>query len=171
MHRYRWVVVVSLLCYLMACRLNPTIFRNAAQEQAFRTRYIEQPWLTAMVLRPYHEAGGYLIDLIGQIAEEEFATYRTAEIVPLGTPLRITGFDDAYLLARIDGYAEAFRILLSTTRGTVDEVGRELSILLTKTPPLPAVRSAFRSFVARQEIKQGMSWREVYMSWGRPEWP
>jgi hypothetical protein len=169
MQRCVWGVVVGLLMGLLtACQLD-VMFRNGAQATAFRERYVDQPRYTAMVLRPYQQGDTYLVDLSGRMVEEQFGTYRASTVVPLGSPITITRLEDHYLAARIEGYHEEFRVLLATQQGTADEVTKELAVLLTQTPPLSTVRPAMRPYVERQQLARGMSWREVYMSWGQPD--
>ena len=62
-----------------------------------------------------------------------------------------------------------FRILVHTQRGTLDEIAKELALVVSKEPPLQLVRPDMRPFVERQEITYGMSRREVSMSWGLPD--
>ena len=145
------------------------VFHPASEEQAFRERYMRQPWYTAITLRPYPHPEGYLIDLTGRMAHEQFGVYRAANAIPFGARIRLVDIAANAVLARIDGYDDVFRILVATQRGAADEVGKELSILLSSDPPLSAVRVAMREVVARYQIVRGMSWREVYMSWGRPD--
>ncbi len=162
------IALCALLCGLNACA-GGSLFRSTAHEQAFRERYGQRPWYTAMTLRPYAYPGGYLIDLTGTIAEQQYDTYRTGTTVPLGSRIRLTDFEANALLARIEGYDEDFRVLISTQRGTSDDVAKEIGILLSAEPPLPSVRAAMRDFVARQQVARDMSWREVLMSWGQPD--
>ncbi len=162
------IALCSLLFGLSACS-GGNLFRSTAHEQVFREQYGQRAWYTAIALRPYAYADGYLIDLTGTIAEKEYDTYRAATTIPLGSRIRLTQVDANAVLARIDGYAEDFRVLFATQQGTSDDVAKEIGILLSAEPPLPAVRIAMRDFVARQQIARRMSWREVLMSWGQPD--
>ena len=166
--RSLYLVAIGALCGLTACRIGD-ILRSDAQERAFRERYVDRPFYTAMVLRPYPYQSGYLIDLSERFAEEEYATPHAPFTVPLGTPLTITGLDRKFILAHVEGYSEPFRILVVTSRGNLDEVAQELTPLLATEPPLPTVREEMRAFVAQQQITRGMSQREIYMSWGQPD--
>jgi hypothetical protein len=161
-------VAIGVLWGLTACRFG-ALLQSDAQEKAFYERYVGQAFYTAMVLRPYIHQEGYLIDLAGRIADEAFETPRAGFTVPLGTPITLTGIDRTFILARVNGYAEPFRILVVTEMGSLDEVVQELTLLLATEPPLPMVRPDMRPFVARQEVTRGMSRREVYMSWGQPD--
>jgi hypothetical protein len=152
----------------MACRLD-TLLRGSSQEEAFRQRYVGRSFYTAMVLRPYTYQEGYLVDLSGRIVEKEPETPRATFTVPLGTPITLTGIDRTFILARVNGYTAPFHILVVTQKGSLDEVAQALTPLLIEEPPLPTVRPDMRPFVARQQIIQGMSRREVYMSWGQPD--
>jgi hypothetical protein len=163
-----YVLVVLTLLGLAACRTN-AILRSGAQEQAFKTRYMGKPFYTAMVLRPYEYGQEYLVDLTGELAETAFEAARTRLTVSLGTPVTITGIDNRHLLARIDGYPGVFRILVRTQRGTLAEVTEELTLVLSDTPPLQAVRPELQAVITRQEVAPGMSRREVYMSLGLPD--
>jgi hypothetical protein len=163
-----YLVAIGVLCGLMACRLD-TLLHSGSQEEAFRERYVGRSFYTAMVLRPYTHQEGYLVDLSGRIAEEEPETPRAPFTVPLGTPITLTGIDRTLILARVNGYTEPFRVLVVTEQGTLDEVAQALAPLLIEESPLPTVRPDMRPFVARQQITQGMSRREVYMSWGQPD--
>jgi hypothetical protein len=73
------------------------------------------------------------------------------------------------VLAHINGVAKQFRILLKTKGGTAENVADELALILSKTPPLQNVRPEMRPFILRQEVTQGMSRQEVYMTWGQPD--
>jgi hypothetical protein len=161
-------LLVFLLCGLTACRSH-TILRSASQEHAFHQQYVNKPFYTAMVLRPYELGNAYLIDLTGDIAEAPYETPRAAIAVPLGTPVTITALDRQYIVARVHGYDRPFRLLLRTTRGTVSEIAEELRLVLSETSPLQEARPAMRPFISRQEIARGMSRRETYMSWGQPD--
>ncbi len=168
MRKYGLLMVFSLLLGLSACS-SSGLFRSASHEQRFRERFAQRQWYTAITLRPYAYPGGYLIDLTGTIAQEQFDTYRAATSIPFGSRIQLIDFANDAILARIEGYPKDFRILLSTQRGTSDDIANEVGILLSPDPPLPAVRAAMRDFVARHQIARGMSWREVYMSWGQPD--
>ncbi|PON19081.1 hypothetical protein C2W62_04610 [Candidatus Entotheonella serta] len=168
MRKYQLLIVLSLLLGFVGCG-SSSLFRNAAQEQAFRDQYGQREWYTAITLRPYNYQGGYLVDLTGTIAEEQFDTYHTATSIPFGSRIRLIDIANNAILARIEGYSEVFRVQVSTQQGTADDVAKEIGLLLSPEPPLPSVRAAMRDVVARHQIAQGMSWREVYMSWGQPD--
>lgn len=157
-----------LLCTLIACR-SASILQGSRQERAFRERYVETPLYTAMVIQPYRYNEEYLIDLTRSMADVETETLRTSVLVPLGTPITITGLDHRHVLARITGQARLFRIRVQTQRGTLDDLARELALVVSKEPPLQLVRPEMRPFVARQEVTRGMTQREVSMSWGLPD--
>ena len=89
--------------------------------------------------------------------------------VPLGSVMRITGIAERYLQASVDGYEREFRLLLATERGTHEDIVKELSLLVTKTPPLADVRLAMQPYIVSQKIIRGMSAHEVRMSWGDPD--
>lgn len=158
-----------LLCTLLACRSTGIVLQGSSQEQAFRERYVQKPFYTAILIHPYRYNEEYLIDLTGTVAEIEAETLRAPVVVPLGTPITITGLDDKYVLARITGHTPLFRLLVHTRRGTLDDVAKELALVLSKEPPLQFVRPEMRAFVKGQEITRGMARREVYMSWGLPD--
>ena len=168
MRKYPLLMVFSLLLGISGCS-SSGLFRNASHEQTFRNQYGQLQWYTAITLRPYAYPGGYLIDLTGTIAEEQFDTYRADMSIPFGSRIRLTDFTNDAILARIEGYPEEFRLLVSTQRGTADDVAKEVALILSSQPPLPAVRASMRNFVAQHKITRGMSWREVYMSWGQPD--
>ena len=157
-----------LLCTLIACR-SAGILQGSSQVRAFRERYVEKPFYTAMVIQPYRYNEEYLIDLTGSLADIEADTPRAPVIVPLGTPITIVGLDHRHVLARIPGHTPLFRILVHTRRGTLDDVAKELALVVSKEPPLQLVRSEIRLFIERQEVTRGMSRREVFMSWGLPD--
>jgi hypothetical protein len=159
-----------LLWTLMACQ-STSILRGSSQEQAFRERYVQKPFYTAVFIHPYLYNEDYLIDLTGTVAEldTETPTLRAPVAVPLGSPITIVGLDDKYVLARITGYTRLFRIGLQTQRGTLDDVAKELALVLSQEPPLQSVRPEMRAFVERQEVTRGMTRREVSMSWGLPD--
>jgi len=157
-----------LLGSLMACQ-STGILQGHSQEQAFRERYVQQPFYTAMFIHPYRYNEDYLIDLTHTVAELETETPRASVGVPLGSPITVVGLDDKHVLARITGYTGLFRISLHTQRGTIDDVAKELALVLSKDPPLQSVRPEMRAFVERQEVTRGMTRREVSMSWGLPD--
>jgi hypothetical protein len=161
-------LVGVLLCILTACQ-STGILQGSSQERAFRERYVQKPFYTAAVLRPYRYNEEYLIDLTGTIAESAVETPRASITVPLGSPITIVGLDDKYVLARITGHTPLFRILVHTQRGNLEDVAKELALILSKEPPLQFVRPEMRAFVERQEISRGMTQREVSMSWGLPD--
>jgi hypothetical protein len=153
---------------LMACR-STGILQSGRQEQAFRERYVDQPFYTAMLIQPYQYNDEYLIDLTGKVAEVDAEVLRAPVVVPLGSPITLVGLDDRHILARIPGHAQLFRILVHTQLGTVDDVARELAMVVIKESPLQLVRPEIRPVVERQEVRRGMSRREVTMSWGLPD--
>jgi hypothetical protein len=159
-----------LLWTLMACQ-STGILRGSSQEQAFRERYVQKPFYTAVFIHPYRYNEDYLIDLTGTVAEldTETPTLRAPVAVPLGSPITIVGLADTYVLARITGHTRLFRIRVHTQRGTLDEVAKELAMVLSQEPPLQFVRPEMRAFVERQEVRRGMTQREVSMSWGIPD--
>jgi hypothetical protein len=157
-----------LLWSLMACQ-STSILRGSSQEQAFRERYVQKPFYTAMFIHPYRYNEDYLIDLTGTIADLETETPRASVAIPLGSPITIVGLDDKYVLARITGYTRLFHISLQTQHGTLDDVAKELALVLSQEPPLLSVRPEMRAFVERQEVTRGMTRREVSMSWGLPD--
>lgn len=161
-------LISVLLCTLIACR-SAGILQGSSQARAFRERYVEKPFYTAMLIQPYHYDGEYLIDLTGSLADIEADTLRAPVTVPLGTPITIVGLDQRHVLARISGHAQLFRILVHTQRGTLDDIAKELALVVSKAPPLQLVRPEMRPFVERQEVTRGMSRREVSMSWGLPD--
>ena len=169
MQRGKYAVLMFLLCGLAACRSHTTILRSTLEDQAFHQRYVNKPFYTAMVLRPYDYGDAYLVDLTGEIAEAPYETPRASMTVPLGTPVTITGLDEQHVLARIDGHTRPFRLLLRTKQGTVSDVAEELRLVLSDTAPLQEARPAMRPFISRQEVTRGMSRREIYMSWGQPD--
>jgi hypothetical protein len=160
---------VFLLCGLAACRSHTAILRSTSEEQAFHQRYINKPFYTAIVLRPYDYGDAYLVDLTGELADAPYETLRASIAIALGTPMTITGLDEQHVLAHIDGYTRPFRLLLRTKQGTVSDVAEELRFILSDTAPLQEARPAMRPFIARQEVTRGMSRREIYMSWGQPD--
>ena len=159
-----------LLWTLMACQ-STSILRGSSQEQAFRERYVQKPFYTAVFIHPYRYNEDYLIDLTGTVAEldTETPTLRAPVAIPLGSPITVVGLDDKYVLARITGHTPLFRIRVHTQRGTLDEVAKELAMVLSQEPPLQFVRPEMRAFVERQEVRRGMTRREVSMSWGIPD--
>lgn len=166
-HKMGFLVGV-LLCTLMACR-STGILHGSSQERAFRERYVDKPFYTAMPIQPYRYNEDYLIDLTGTVAEIATETLRAPLVVPLGSPITIVGLDARHVLARLTGHPGLFRILVHTKRGTLDDVTRELALVLSKEPPLQFVRPEMRAFVERQEVTRGMTRREVSMSWGLPD--
>ncbi len=166
-HKMGFLVGV-LLCTLMACR-STGILQGSSQQQAFRERYVDKPFYTAMLIQPYRYNEEYLIDITGTVAEIDTETLRAPVVVPLGSPITIVGLDTRHVLARLTGHPGLFRILVHTKRGTLDDVARELALVLSKEPPLQFVRPAMRAFVERQEVTRGMTRREVSMSWGLPD--
>jgi len=161
-------LVGVLLCAMIACR-NPGILQGSRQERAFRERYVDKPFYTAIVIQPYRYDEEYLIDLTGSMADIEADRLRAPVIVPLGTPITIVGLDHRHVLARISGHTQLFRILVHTQRGTLDDIVPELALVVSKEPPLQLVHPEMRPFVERQEVTHGMSRREVFMSWGLPD--
>ena len=159
-----------LLWTLMACQ-SSSILRGSSQEQAFRERYVQKPFYTAVFIHPHLYNEDYLIDLTGTVAEldAETPTLRAPVAVPLGSPITVIGLEDKYILARITGHTPLLRIRVQTQRGTLDDVAKELAIILAKEPPLQSVRTEMRAFIERQEVTRGMTRREVSMSWGLPD--
>jgi len=157
-----------LLWTLMACT-SSGIFQGRSQELAFQERYVQKPFYTAVFINPYRYNEDYLIDLTGAVAELDTATPRAPVTVPLGSPITVVGVDDTYVLAHITGYMPLFRIRVRTHLGTLDDVAKELALVLSPEPPLQSVRPDMRAFVERQEIRRGMTRREVSMSWGLPD--
>ena len=166
-HKMGFLVGV-LLCTLMACQ-STGILQGSSQERAFRERYVDKPFYTAMLIQPYRYNEEYLIDLTGTVAEIDTETLRAPVVVPLGSPITIVGLDARHVLARLTGHPGVFRILVHTKSGTLDDVARELALVLSKEPPLQFVRPEMRAFVERQEVTRGMTRREVSMSWGLPD--
>jgi hypothetical protein len=161
-------LVSVLLWALMACQ-STGILQGSKHEQAFRERYVQKPFYTAVFIHPYLYNEDYLIDLTGTVAELDTETPRAAVAIPLGSPITIVGLDDKYVLARIMGHTPLLRIRVQTQLGTFDDVAKELAIVLAKEPPLQSVRPEMRTFIERQEITRGMTRREVSMSWGLPD--
>ena len=61
--------LVSVLLYaLIACR-STGILQGSKHERAFRERYVDTPFYTAMLIQPYQYNDEYLIDLTGKVAE------------------------------------------------------------------------------------------------------
>ncbi len=167
--KHKIVCLVSVLLWtLIACR-GSSILQGGRHEQAFRERYVQKPFYTATFLHPYRYNEDYLIDLTGAIAELDAETPRAPVFVPIGSPITVAGLDDKYVLARITGYTPLFRIRVQTQSGTLDDVAKELALVLSKEPPLQFVRPEMRAFVERQEVTRGMTRREVSMSWGLPD--
>jgi hypothetical protein len=142
---------------------------SASQEKAFQAQYVDKPFYTSIVLRPYDAGEAYLIDLSGELALIAFETPRAPITVPLGTPITITSIGGEHIVAHIEGYARPFWFRTQTKAGTLDTVAAELAWVLSETPPLEKARPHMRPFIARQEVTRGMSRREVYMSWGQPD--
>lgn len=161
-------LTVFVLCGLTACRMGG-ILRSRSQEKAFQEQYVNKPFYTGMILRPYDHGDAYLVDLTGLLSETAYETARSGLVVPLGTPLTITGLDGHHVVARVQGYTRPFRLLVRTQFGSLGELSEELLLVLSATPPLPSTRPDMRPFIARQEMTRGMSRREVYMTWGRPD--
>jgi len=161
-------LVGMLLCILTGCQ-STGILQGSSQERAFRERYVQKPFYTAVAIHPYRYNEEYLIDLTGTVAESDAEPPRAPVAVTLGSPMTIVGLEDKYVLARITGHTPLFRILVHTRDGTLDEVAKELALLLSKEPPLQFVRPEIRASVERQEITRGMTRREVSMSWGLPD--
>jgi hypothetical protein len=163
------LLALAMLWTLAACRPQ-TILRNSNQERMFRDRFVNKPFYTAMIVRPYLYGDEYLIDLTGSVSEAEAQTLRAPIAVPLGTPITIVEIGERAILARVRGYAERFRILVRTANGRVEDVAKELSQLLSSSPPLDTVNPTIRPYIERQELTRGMSHREVFMSWGPPDY-
>jgi hypothetical protein len=166
-HKIAYLLGV-LLWALMACQ-GTGILQGSSQERAFRERYVQKPFYTAVFIHPYRYNEDYLIDLTGTVAELDTETPRAPVAVPLGSPITVVGLEDKYVLARITGHVPLFRIHVHTQRGTVNDVAKELAMVLSKEPPLQFVRPEIRAFVERQEVRRGMTQREVSMSWGLPD--
>jgi len=161
--------LIGVLLYaLIACH-STGILQGGSQVRAFRERYVDQPFYTAMVIQPYRYNTEYLIDLTGSLADLDASALRAPVVVPLGTPIAIVGLDHQHVLARIPGHTPLFRILVRTQRGTLDDLAQELSLVVSKEPPLQLVDPEVRPFIERQEVARGMVRREVYMSWGLPD--
>jgi hypothetical protein len=161
-------LVGVLLCTLIACRMT-SILQGSKQERAFRERYVDKPFYTAILIQPYRYNDEYLIDLTGKVAEIDTEVLRAPVVIPLGSPITLVGLDDRHILARIPGHAQFFRIRVHTQRGTLDDVAKELALVITQEPPLQFARPEMRPWVERQEVTPGMSRREVSMSWGLPD--
>jgi hypothetical protein len=157
-----------LLWTLMACQ-STGILRESSQERAFRERYVQKPFYTAVFIQPYRDNEDYLIDLTGTVAERATETPRAPVAIPLGSPITVVGMDDKHVLARITGHTPLVRIRVQTQRGTLDDVAEELARVLSPEPPLQFARPEMRAFVERQEVRRGMTQREVSMSWGLPD--
>jgi hypothetical protein len=162
------VLLGVLLWTLTACQ-STGILLGSSQEQAFRERYVQKPFYTAVFIHPYRYNEDYLIDLTDTIAELDTVTPRAPVAIPLGSPITVVGLDGKYVLARITGHIPLFRIRVQTQRGTFDDIAKELAIVLSKEPPLQSVRPEMRAFIERQEVIRGMTRREVSMSWGLPD--
>jgi len=162
------VLVGTLLILLTACQ-SSGILQGRSHERAFRERYLQRSFYTAMFIQPYRYNEDYLVDLAGKMSEAEADVPRAAVFVPVGTPITVVGLDERHILTRIDGHARLFRLLVDTKHGTIDAVAQELALVLAKEPPLLLVRSEMRPFIERQEVVRGMTRREVAMSWGLPD--
>jgi hypothetical protein len=165
----RIVWLLGIIMWGMTACQSASIFQGSSQEKAFRERYMQRPFYTAILIHPYRYNAEYLVDLTGTIAELETETMRAPVLVPLGTPITLVGLEGRYVLARITGYAPLFRLFVHTQRGTLDDMAKEMAIVLSKDPPLEEARPEMRPFIERQEIVQGMTRREVSMSWGLPD--
>ena len=157
-----------LLWTLMACQ-STGILRESSQERAFRERYVQKPFYTAVFIHPYRYHEDYLLDLTNTIAELDTETPRAPVAIPLGSPITVVGLDDKHVLARITGHTPLCRIRVQTQRGTLDDVAKELARVLSQEPPLQFARPEMRAFVENQEVRRGMTQREVSMSWGLPD--
>jgi hypothetical protein len=153
---------------MMACQ-STGILQGSSQERAFRERYVQKPFYTAVFIQPYRDNEDYLIDLTGTVAERTTETPRAPVAIPLGSPITVVGMDDKHVLARITGHTPLVRIRVQTQRGTLDDVAEELTRVLSPEPPLQFARPEMRTFVERQEVRRGMTQREVSMSWGFPD--
>ena len=164
------LLVCALLGAFCACRSLGGIFQSPRQETLFREHYLEKPFYTAMLLHPYrYQNDEYLVDLTGKVLELEYETTRSSVVVPLGTPMYIVGLDTKHVLARVAGHSRPFRLLVQTRQGTVEDVAKELALVLTREPPLQLVRPEMRPVIEQQGMARGMSRREVLMSWGQPD--
>lgn len=161
-------LVSMLLWTLMACH-SSNIFRDSSEERVFRERYLQKPFYTATLLHPYRYNEDYLVDLTGTVAELDTATLRAPVVVPLGSPITVVGLDDTYVLARLPGHMPLVRLRVQTQRGTLDDLARELAMVLSQEPPLQSVHPDMQAVIARQEVTRGMTRREVSMSWGLPD--
>jgi hypothetical protein len=167
--KHKIACLVSVLLWtLIACR-SSGIFQGSSEERVFRERYLRKPFYTATLLHPYRYNDDYLIDLTGTVAELDTETLRAPVVVPLGSPITVVGLDDKYILARLTGHMPLVRIRVQTQRGTLDDIARELAMVLSKEPPLQSVRFEMQAVIARQEVTRGMTRREVSMSWGLPD--
>src|SRR5215510_6019235 len=106
--------LVGVLLYSLTACQSTGILQGRSQERAFRERYVQKPFYTALVLRPYRYNEEYLIDLTGTVAESDTETPRAPVVVPLGSPMTIVGLDDKYILARVTGHTPLFHILVQT---------------------------------------------------------
>lgn len=158
-----------LVCSLMACQSAGDIFQNKTHEQSFQRRYVQQPFYTAMLIQPYRYNTEYLLDLTGTIASLEAETVRLPVVVPLGTPITVVGHEGRYVLARLTGHAPLLRILVHTQGGSIDDLAKELTTVLSPGPPLQTARQEMQPFIERREVIRGMTRREVPMSWGLPD--
>src|SRR5687768_18381667 len=121
MRKYQLLMVFGLHLGMFGCS-SSALFRSASHEQAFREQFGQRQWYTAITLRPYAYPSGFLIDLTGTIAHEQFDTYHAATTIPFGSRIRLIDFANDAILASIEGYPGVFRILLSTQRGTAEDV-------------------------------------------------
>src|SRR5215471_12573431 len=168
MRRKLGCLIGVLLYALIACH-SSGILQGGSQVRAFREHYVDQPFYTAMVIQPYRYNTEYLIDLTGSMADLDAGALRAPVVVPLGTPITIVGLDSRHVLARIPGHTPLFHILVHTQRRTLDDLAQELSLVVSKEPPLQLVGPDMRPFIERQEVVRGMVRREVFMSWGLPD--
>lgn len=162
------ILLGVLLWTLMACQTTGILY-GSSQERAFRERYVQKPFYTAVFIHPYRYNEDYLIDLTGTIAERDTEAPRAPVAIPLGSPITVVGLDNKYVLARITGHIPLLRIRVQTQLGTLDDVAKELALVLSQEPPLQFARPEMRAFVERQEVSRGMTRREVSMSWGLPD--
>jgi hypothetical protein len=130
---------------------------------------VQKPFYTAVFIQPYRDNEDYLLDLTGTVAERETETPRAPVVIPLGSPITVVGLDEQHVLTRLPGHTPLLRIRVQTQRGTLDDVAKELARVLSPEPPLQLARPEMRAFVERQEVRRGMTQREVSMSWGLPD--
>ena len=105
----------------------------------------------------------------GKLQKVYAEVWRAPVVVPLGSPITLVGLDGQHVLARMPGHARLFRILVHTRRGTLDDLAKELTLVVSQEPPLQRARPEMRPLVERQEVMRGMSRHEVSMSWGLPD--